>query len=134
MDVRRVADGRNDYAVSQVDGRYYVAAHGTAAGRRAESLFVERKAAPMTPEERARAGLERAELRHRFARAQLLRQLARPGASLPDLLSFAADIDGAGTASDCVAAFRSAQDAEMRAAQGELERRREPLLAAVRLS
>ncbi len=120
--MRRVADGRDDYAISQADGRYYVAAPGTAAaGRRAESLSAELASeAPVTAEQ-ARAELERADLRLRIARAQLLLQIARDGVPLADLLTAAGQL-GDDTAADTLAAFRAAQADVMQTCTAELER------------
>lgn len=64
---------------------------------------------------------ERAVLRERIARALLLRQVARDGVALADLLQFAAQL-GDLTAADTLGAFRAQQDDALQAAQAELGR------------
>lgn len=61
----------------------------------------------------------RADLRHRIARARLLRQIARDDVALADLLTFARQL-GDEAVADNLAAFRRAQDDALLAAQAEL--------------
>lgn len=72
----------------------------------------------MTPAEQryALAGVQ-----VRIARAQLLRQIARDGVAVADLLRFAR-IVGDETEADTLAAFRAAQSDQLQAAQAELDR------------
>lgn len=72
----------------------------------------------MTPAER---DYQCAGLRLRVARAQLLRQIARDGVALADLLQFARVV-GDDTQADSVPAFRAAMAAKLQLAQVELDR------------
>ncbi len=67
----------------------------------------------------------RADLRHRIARARLLRQIARDDVALADLLKFAREI-GDEAVADNLNAFRQAQDDALRIAQAELGLLTEP--------
>jgi len=63
----------------------------------------------------------RSAMRLCVARAQLLRQVARDGVAVGDLIRFAR-IVGDATEADSLAAFRAAQEYALQAAQAELDR------------